>query len=454
MQAWDQFLQQQEIELGKETVQKWLRSLKVCRFDACNLYLEAKDSFQALWFEEHVRSKAQQRLLNGNSKKIKIHLTIANALPEPAKKAKGKPLKKELETSSFQLVFDELDPFCHLENFIVADDNNLTYQLLAEIAGLPTAKPTGAHLGMFNPIYLHGSSGSGKTHLLMSLANMFKSKGLKALYVRAETFTDHVVSAIRAGEMSLFRQTYRKADILLVDDVHVFSRKGATQEEFFHTFNTLHLDGKQIILSANCAPAELQLIEPRLVSRFEWGMVLPLAALKVEDMQKLLKLKMQVLQFPLPDKIIEFLLQTFKSNSKALIKALEALVLRLHLDARHPITTLTVTAVKTLLSDLLTEEQKLALSPQKIIEAVADQYDIPAEEILGKSQSRECVTPRQMAMHLCRKQLKLPFMKIGDIFGRDHSTVMSSIKRIQKSLDENDLEVAQSWHAIVKKIHP
>lgn len=450
MQAWEHFLQSQEAELGADTVQKWLRTLKVQRFDACNLYLEAKDSFQALWFEEHIRSKAQVKLLNGNNKRIKIHLDVANS-PKKAKKRPNSLKERNPKASPFQLNFDDLDPHCLFQHFMLSEENKLTHKLLLEIAGLsPQVHST--TLGTFNPIYLYGSTGTGKTHLLMSLAHVLRTQGLRTIYVRAETFTDHVVTAIRAGEMSVFRQAYRNIDVLLVDDVHVFSRKGATQEEFFHTFNTLHLEGKQIVLTANCAPQELQLIEPRLVSRFEWGIVLPLKPLKNEEARQLLTAKSQALHFALPIKIADFLLDTFTSNSKALIRALEALVLRLHLDSKNTLAALTPTAAKILLSDLIEEELQSAITPAKIIQAVAEHYGIRTEDILGKAQTRECTLPRQLAMHLCRHQLNMPYMKIGDLFSRDHSTVMASVKHIQKGLDQDDRDTAATWHAILKKL--
>jgi chromosomal replication initiator protein len=450
MQAWEKFLQQQEAELGAETVQKWLRSLKIQRFDACNLYLEAKDSFQALWFEEHMRGKAQAKLFNGNNKRIKIHLSVANTPLESKKSRTPAKGNKEAKNAQFQLNFDELDPLCLFQYFLVSPDNHLAHKLLCELAGLSNSASTS--LGTFNPIYLHGPAGSGKTHLLMSLTQSFRAHGIKSIYVRAELFTDHVVTAIRAGEMSTFRQAYRNADILLVDDVHVFSRKGATQEEFFHTFNTLHLEGKQIILSANCAPQELQLIEPRLVSRFEWGIVLPLKPLHAEELKSLLHTKAQALHFPLPAKVCDFLVETFTSNPKALVKAFEALVLRLHLDSHHSLQNLSVSTAKTLLLDLLDEEKKAALTSSKIIQAVAEHYGLRTEDILGKSQTRECALPRQIAMHFCREKLKMPFMKIGDLFSRDHSTVMASVKYIQKSLEGDHRDIAGAWHAILKKL--
>lgn len=449
MRAWEEFLKQQESELGLETVQKWLSNLKVVRFDACNLYLEAQNSFQLLWFKEHIQKKAQSTLLNGNRKPIKVHISLVNASPfsppTPPKKLR-KP-----ETTPFKLIFNELNTHCTFENYVVSSDSNLlAYEILKVVSGQSQEKKT-LPSGGYNPIYIHGESGSGKTHLLMSAAQIYRSKGLKTIFARAETFTDHVVSAIRAGEMSAFRQSYRNIDVLIIDDIDVFARKGATQEEFFHTFNTLHLEGKQIFLSANCAPQQLQFIEPRLISRFEWGLVLSLVPVNQEGMRELLNKKASALNFTLPNKIIEYLLETFLSP-KNLVRALEALILRLHLDSQHSIGSLSLARIKELLADLELDEQKSALTPRKIVHVIAEQYGIRVEDILGKCQTRECSLPRQLAMHICRHLLKLPFMKIGDIFSRDHSTVITGIKQIQKALDQDNRDIAGTYHFLLKKL--
>lgn len=451
MQAWEAFLKEQEKELGAATVQKWLRSLKIQRFDACNLYLEAKDSFQALWFEEHIRNKVLLKLVNSNNKKIKVHLTVSHQPVAAAHPQKSSLKQKTAFTSpSFKLLFDAWDPLATFSHFVWGSENELLKKLFNEM--IESSHPGTPPPVLFNPIYLHGPSGSGKTHLLMSLAADFKSKGFKTIYVRAETFTDHVVSAIRAGEMSQFRQAYRNVDILLVDDVHVFTRKGATQEEFFHTFNTLHMNGTQIILSSHAAPNELQYIEPRLISRFEWGIVLPLYPLNQEELKQLLFIKSAALQFPLPQKIIDCLLELFTNTPKVLIKALEALILRLHLGQHTNVYTLTPNAVKSLLNDLLLEQKKTALTPPKIVQATAEYYGIKTEDILGKGQNREYALPRQVAMYLCRHQLKIPYVKIGDFFERDHSTVMTSVKHIQNSLDNDVKEITAAHYAIKKKL--
>jgi chromosomal replication initiator protein len=451
MRAWEEFLAKQEKELGQETVEKWLRPLKIVRFDACNLYLEASDSFKALWFEEHMRGRIQKGLYNNNHKQIKVHISI---IAQTEKKGEQKPRKKNTPTTSsssvFMLRFDDVDPEANFDHFVTSPNNLLAYKLLCESCTLNKTDPNALH---FNPIYLYGRSGTGKSHLLMATTSKLKSQGKKALFVRAETFTDHVVDAIRKAEMQQFRKAYRNVDALLIDDIEIFSRKGATQEELFHTFNTLHVEGKQIILSGSLPPGELKFIEPRLVSRFEWGIVIPLQMPGKEQLRTILLQRCEKVQFPLDEPVITFLLETFGGSTKTVIRALDALVLRTHLNrglGKPSPLPLSLKSVQHTLKDLIQEEEKAVLTPGKIIRTVAEYYGIRMDDILSKSQARECVLPRQIAMHLCRQQLNIPFMKIGDIFSRDHSTVMTSVKQVQKGLETKNHEIAGPLSSILK----
>lgn len=452
MQAWDLFLKDIEKEIGPETANKWLYSLRVTDFDACNLYLEAKDAFQVMWFEEHIRKKVNMLLMNNNHKQIKVHLSVKGL-----GNAKNKTTKTKNTPPAFTLSFDELDPHFTYDNFIPSDSNLLAHKLLFKttnydpISSQVISKPS--ELASFNPIFLFGGKGTGKTHLLMATAHAINLSQKKALYVRSNTFTEHVVSAIRAGEMSLFRQSYRSVDVLLIDDVHFFSKKGATQEELFHTFNALHLAGKQIILSANCAPQELKYIEPRLVSRFEWGIVLPLNPLPKEDMRKVVQRKALAFDTQLHPKVEDFLLETFSSTTNSISSALESLLMRHHLRLREQkksSSPITVQIAKHLLKDLIEKESKSALNPDKIIQIVAEYFGITKQDILSKNQKREYVVPRQLAMFFCRQKLKIPYTKLGNLFCRDHSTVMSSIRAVQANLDSNNKEMSELHCSIAK----
>jgi chromosomal replication initiator protein len=440
MLAWETFLKTQDEEIGKETTTQWLRSLKVVDFDACNLYLEARDSLQALWFEEHMRPKIKGRLYNNNHRLVRVHLTVADtsSLSSTHKKGEKKGSEPIMALSLFQQ--DSLDPSYTLDNFITTPDNHLSIHVLKELSTLKTSA--------FNPIYLYGGCGVGKTHLLMAIANAFKAHS--ALFVRAETFTEHVVSAIRNGAMREFRKSYRNIDLLLIDDVHILARRAATQEELFHTFNTLHTARKQIIFSANLPPTQLSDIESRLISRFEWGITLHVAGLSIDGLRELLIQKMELLNFFLPEEMQQFLIEKFQTSSKALVRSLEALALRSHLEGIPP-HHITLERALNYLKELLEEEQGLSLTPLKIIRSIADFYGILPEDILGKSHSREYSLPRQLAMYFCRQKLRLSLPKIASLFFRDHSTVITSIRNIQKKIDGEDRDLALTYAELLKK---
>ena len=406
MEAWQQFVTQLEKELGPAVVKEWIP--KVAKFDAGNLYLEARDSFQISWFEEHVRPRLKG-LLNNNQRPIKVHISAIN---------KESPAKKE-EPRALSFKPSPIDAEMTLENFVPCKQNLVVHKLLTE------SNP-------FNPIYLYGPKGVGKTHLLMGTALALQKTGKRVFFIRAETFTEHVVQAIRLGQMQEFRKVYRDIDVLIIDDIDIFSRKAATQEEFFHTFNTLHTMGRLILISANVAPMQLNEIEPRLISRFEWGISL---GVEKSDTRVILEKKAALWNMTLTEELLNFLLEKFPKDP---IIALQALALR----CKGPPPSCLV--AERLLKDLLEKEQENALTPDKIVKSVATHYGITAEDLLGKSQMREYALPRQVAMYLCREKLKMPFQKIGELFKRDHSTVMGSVKQIQKAIDEKKIDEG-SW---------
>lgn len=445
MQAWEEFLKKQEDLLGKQTVNQWLRSLKILHFDATNLYLEAADAFHMLWFEEHMRPLIKTHLLNNNSRTIKVHLHVPDNVVNKKK-------DKTQQLAVFSPVADKLDPIATLANFVPAKANEVVMRLCYELTGVDPISlrftSSVPNLAACNPIFLWGKAGTGKTHLLMALTHLFCQRGLKALFVRAETFTEHVISAIRSSEMQKFRAIYRHLDALLIDDVHLFMRKDATQEELFHLFNTLHLSNKQIVLSSNTPPSQLEEIEPRLISRFEWGIVLQLSELTEIERKKLLAHCCKIRNFPLAEKVCSFLVQTF-SNNHSLLRAFEALLLRIYLkDKNFKPDRLQLGQVETILSDLIQFERKKTLNKDTILLAVASYFDIDPSEIIGKSQSQRHTFPRQISIYLCRTILKLSFTQIGRIFSRDHSTAVTAVKQIKTKLENRDKELQETLKQI------
>ena len=445
MQAWENFLNGEEKVFGKAAVDKWLRTLTVVNFDACNLYLKARDPFHLHWFEEHMRPKVEKALFNNNGRRIKVHINLGEVSPDPSPKETRPEEKKNLFAS------DILEAHCTLAQFVSGKQSKITYQILCELVGYqPEINKFGTpklKMGEINPIYISGPSGVGKTHLLMAMTATLRNQGLKAHFVHAERFSEHVVTAFRSSLVEPFRATYRNLDALIIDDIHKFQRKSATQEEFFHTFNALHTRGVQIIISSNVPPRELSDIEERLISRCEWGISLSLGKLTPDELKEIALRRTQMLQFPLSDAIINYLVTTFKSH-KSLTRAIEALVLRTHIDRRKD--PLDLEATKTYLKDLTDKEEEQGISPGKILQGVAQKFGIRIDDILGKSRSRDCALPRQIAMYLCRHELKMPYIKIGDLFSRDHSTVMSSVKLIANSVENRETEVTNSITEIQK----
>ena len=231
MRAWDQYLKALEPELGKDTIKKWAGSIKVLNFDAANLYLEAIDSFQAQWFYEYLLPKARKNFRNENGRLVKIHLQTAQKKPQ----TKAQIDAEENATKSL-FITDPIDPSHTFDTLVESPKNKIIFKLFLEFKTFDKSENP-----IYNPIYVFGPEGIGKTHLLHATALLLLKQKIKLHYVKLPTFTQNMVAAIKSGQMAKFRTFYRDCDVLIVDDVHHLAHKSATQEEFFHTFNSLHI---------------------------------------------------------------------------------------------------------------------------------------------------------------------------------------------------------------------
>jgi chromosomal replication initiator protein len=448
MQLWDNFLTELEKDFGKETIDKWLRSLVVTRFDAANLHLKAHDSFQANWFEEHIKERAALSLINSNGKPIKVKIDIDQN--------KVDPLQETSSVAPLQFILDPLDAYNTFENYILFEKNFLAFQIFSELVGFDPANHVynedEAVIGTYNPIFLYGQQGCGKTHLLMATALAMQKQKIEVLYVKAETFTEHMIKAMRIGQMALFRQTYRNADVLLVDNIDHFSNKTATQEEFFHTFNHYHTAGKQIILSSRFSPKKLEKIEPRLVSRFEWGICLDLEELPFEKLNLFFLKKIKQYDLCLTKDLKEYLLSSFTKPTH-MAKALEMLAYKATLSSTYKKEhVMHLEEGRQIVASLSEATNNTKLSPEGILETISEIFDLDKEEILGKSQTKEIVFPRQLSMYLLRNKLKMPYLKIGKLFSKDHSTVISSVKHITQGVKNKESRILTRLENFEKKL--
>jgi len=310
-----------------------------------------------------------------------------------------------------------LNPRYTFENYVVGSGNRLAHAACLAVA----EKPARA----YNPLFLYGGVGLGKTHLLHAIGNACHARGLNLLYVSSEEFTNDLINAIRTHTTQAFRDKYRSIDVLLVDDIQFIAGKESTQEEFFHTFNTLHGQDKQIIVSSDRPPKALVTLEERLRSRFEWGLTADIQPPDLETRLAILRHKAERAKRFVPDEILEIIANRVQSNIRELEGALNRILAFADLSG-SPMTT---DLVDVALADLL--PQRADIKPQQIVNEVASYYELTTEKLISRDRSRNIARPRQIAMYLLREEIDVSLPQIGEVLGgRDHTTVMHAVDKI------------------------
>jgi chromosomal replication initiator protein len=317
-----------------------------------------------------------------------------------------------------------LNPKYTFDAYIVGNSNRLAHAACMAVAERPAEA--------YNPLFIYGGTGLGKTHLLHALGWIPQLRGKQVVYVSSETFTNELINSIRTQTAEEFRRAYREVDVLLIDDIQFIAGKETTQEEFFHTFNSLHGLNKQIVISADRHPRAISTLEERLRSRFEGGLIADIQPPDFETRAAILRFKAEAQPIPVPTDVIDFLSRKIQSNIRELNGALTRVVAYAQL-MQAP---LTVDLAQTVLQDVL---QQTPLSTEQVITAVCEYYRISAEDLKGRGRNKEVVTPRQMAMYLLREATGTSLPQIGEALGgRDHTTVMYSVEKVAQEIEQDD----------------
>jgi chromosomal replication initiator protein len=424
----------------------WFAPLRAGALDGDCFVLEVANDFSEVWLKENYLGLLQESLTMAAGRPVQVRFKVmsghvAAAAPAKASSARPKPTPAAHERTSHSGEWG-FNPKNTFDTFVVGNNNNFAYAAAKAVAEAPGKS--------YNPLFLYGGVGLGKTHLLHAIGQYVSThrKGARVGYVSSEKFTNEYIDGIQNNQLARFRKKYRQTDVLLIDDIQFLAGKERIQEEFFHTFNALHEAHKQIVLTCDRPASEIQNLEHRLVSRFEWGLVTDLQPPDVEMRLAILKKKAQLMEVNLPDEITDFLANRIRTN----IRRLEGALIRVASYASLTGRQLTLETVESLLREILHEEGRFSVSIELIQKKVAEHFDIRLADMTSKRRPENIAFPRQVAMFLSRQMTESSLNNIGEAFGgRDHGTVLHAC-RLVKDRMEVDAHVRQVVHYLEKQL--
>jgi chromosomal replication initiator protein len=440
--TWQATLGELELTLSKANFTTWFKNTFISSIDSGRVIISVPNTFTKAWLEKKYHEpivRALRNVTSNNVREVTYRVEVRNTTPlqQFADQIESNHPVEERETPGLNTAAPQatqpndvgLNPRYTFPNFVVGKANELAHAAAMAVAAKPGTS--------YNPLYIYGGSGLGKTHLLQAIGHhvLESQPDAKVLYVTCERFTNEFISAVRSGRGKEFKDTYRTVDVLIVDDIQFMTGKEGTQEEFFHTFNTLHQNNKQIVISSDRSPNEIQGLESRLRTRFEWGMITDVSAPDFETRVAILEAKAREKSVQLSADILRYISGTVQMNVRELEGALNKIV------AYHQFknTQVTLESVQTLLQTFVPNAPKRTITPRRLIEIVVGYYDLSLDEILGKSREQRLAYPRQIAMYLLREEAKCSFPAIGShLGGRDHTTAMHACTKIGDLLKEDD----------------
>ncbi len=446
-EAWQSVLGEIEYGMGKSSVVTFLKGARLLTYEDGQFVIGVPNGYVKEWMEHRRQADIKKMLAERMGRSVDVSFavigpngTLSNAVvaerPAAVHTAPTAAAAAAAATSAAAATVgsaaapvppagDGMNSRYVFEAFVVGSGNRMAHAAAMAVAEAPAER--------YNPLFLYGGSGLGKTHLLHAIGHAARKRGLIVRYVTSETFTNDLISAIRSQSQETFRGKYRSVDVLLMDDVQFIAGKESTQEEFFHTFNTLHGANKQIVVTSDRAPKMMVTLEDRLRSRFEWGLMTDIAAPDLETRMAILQHKVATLHTDVPADVIEFVAKQIQSNVRELEGALTRLIATSEMTGRP----INVQFARDTLADLV--GKRAHITPSQVIETVAKYYSISVPEMVSPSRNRELVQPRQVAMYLIRQETDASLPEIGGLLGgRDHTTILHGVDRVKDRLEAEE----------------
>jgi chromosomal replication initiator protein len=451
VEAWARILERARTLLPEQTFRIWLAHTEPLALSQDVLTVAAGSEFAAEWIEDKygdLLAEVAERVV-GQPLRVQFEHRTRNPGAVPIlEQAVGTPSSSATVVTQaatlpgapapLQTVGAPLNERYVFDRFVVGTNNQLAAAATRAVAEAPAR--------MYNPLFIYGGVGLGKTHLMHAIGHaiMGRDPSKRVAYISSERFTNDLIASIQEGRMAEFRRRYREIDLLLIDDVHFLGEKERTQEEFFHTFNALHDAQRQIVMTSDRPPKEIPGLEERLVSRFEWGLVTDIKPPDFETRVAILRKKADEDQIALADEVLEFIARNCRSN----VRELEGAVIKLLAYSSLTRREVTIDLAREALGGVLSGGETPEITPALIRDRVAHLFGVSVESLSSKKRTKEVTMPRQVAMYLIRELLDLPLVEIGRLFGgRDHSTVIHSIQKVEEDLAAND-----AFHARVQAL--
>ncbi len=451
-QVWRAALGELQVSLSPANFETWLRDTTLVDVDENRFRIAVPNGFAKDWLQSRYRSLISSTLARIVGYSVQVEFVVgtapdagaddtddagAAAPPSPTllvpERALAKPSTQHVRVEATRVGGEggatNLNQRYTFANFIVGSANRLAHAASLSVAERP------GHA--YNPLFLYGGVGLGKTHLMHAIGNqvMAKFPRKRVVYATSEKFTNEFITSIQQGKIDEFRGRYRRIDLLLIDDIQFIADKERTQEEFFHTFNAIHEDGKQIVLSSDRPPKAILTLEERLRSRFEWGLIADLTAPDLETRIAILRAKAEEGAVPITSDVIEFIARKVVSNIRELEGALNRIVAYASMGAMP----ISIELAQAVLSNVLYNPKKRQITPERIVKAVSDYYGVGLDALKGQKRDKAIVVPRQIAMFLMREETDVSLLRIGAELGnRDHSTVLHACDKITREAGAND----------------